>query len=91
DDFVLLSEPRGPNLEAAVEHFSKFWRFCSTFEAAHPEFQSAGRQKRGISPVFCLLLDPHALNFDKPVDKKEAFLPFFVYFRGRAPQISTSQ
>ena len=33
-----------------------------------------------------LLLDPHALNFDQPVDKKEAFLPFFVYFWYRAPR-----
>ena len=86
DDFVLLSGQRGPNLESAVEHFSKFWRFCSTFEAARPKFRQAGRQKRGISPVFCLLLDPHALNFDQPVDKKEAFLPFFVYFWYRAPR-----
>ena len=23
-----------PNLGAAVEHFSNFWRFCSTFGAA---------------------------------------------------------
>ncbi|WP_368302743.1 hypothetical protein, partial [Ligilactobacillus ruminis] len=53
--FVLLSEPRGPNLESAVEHFFNFGEFCSTFEAARPEFRPAGRQKRGISPVFCLL------------------------------------
>ena len=38
DDFVLLSGPRGPNLQAAVEHFSNFSRFCSTFEAARPGF-----------------------------------------------------
>ena len=71
-------------MESAVEHFFNFGEFCSTFEVARPEFRSAGRQKRGIHPVFCLLLVPHAPNFDKPVDKKEAFLPFFVYFRGRA-------
>ena len=29
---------------------------------------------------FVLLSRSRALNFDKPVDKKEAFLPFFVYF-----------
>ena len=73
-------------MESAVEHFFNFGEFCSTFEVARPEFRSAGRQKRGIHPVFCLLLVPRAPNFDKPVDKKEAFLPFFVYFRGRAPR-----
>ena len=59
-DFVLLSEQRGTNLEAAVERFSKFWRFCSTFEAVRPISEVSGRQKRGISPVFCLLLVPRA-------------------------------
>ena len=29
---------------------------------------------------FVLLSRSRALNFDQPVDKKEAFLPFFVYF-----------
>jgi hypothetical protein len=43
DDFVLLSGQRGPNLEAAVEHFSKFWRFCSTFGTARAEFGGSGR------------------------------------------------
>ena len=28
-----------------VEHFSNFWRFCSTFEAARAEFGESGRQK----------------------------------------------
>ena len=73
-------------MESAVEHFFNFGEFCSTFEVALPEFRSAGRQKRGIFPVFCLLSRSHALNFDKPVDKKEAFTPFFVYFRYRAPR-----
>ena len=73
-------------MESAVEHFFNFGEFCSTFEVARPEFRSAGRQKRGISPVFCLLSRPRALNFDKPVDKKEAFTLFFVYFRYRAPR-----
>ena len=58
----------------------------STFEVAHPEFRQASRQKRGIHPDFCLLLVPRTPNFDKPVDKKEAFLSFFVYFRYRAPR-----
>ena len=26
-----------------VEHFSEFWRFCSTFGSARPEFRQAGR------------------------------------------------
>ena len=74
------------NLEAAVEHFSTFWRFCSTFRTAHPGFGEPGRQKSHISPGFCLLSRPRPLNFDQPVDKKEAFLPFFVYFWYRAPR-----
>ena len=28
-----------------VEHFSNFWRFCSTFEAVWAEFGVGGRQK----------------------------------------------
>ena len=32
-----------PNLESAVEHFSDFWRFCSTFEVARAEFVGGGR------------------------------------------------
>ena len=35
---------------------------------------------------FVLLLVPRTPNFDKPVDKKEAFTPFFVYFWCRAPR-----
>jgi hypothetical protein len=45
-------------LESAVEHFFNFGEFCSTFGTAHPEFRQASRQKRGIHPVFCLLLVP---------------------------------
>ena len=33
-----------------VEHFLNFWRFCSTFEAAHPIFEVSGRQK-SVMPV----------------------------------------
>ena len=68
-----------------VEHFSDFWRFCSTFGAARVDFEVSGRQKRSSSSVFCLLLGPRPLNLDQPVDKKEAFLPFFVYFQILAP------
>ena len=28
--FCLLWSPRGADLESVVEHFFKFWRFCST-------------------------------------------------------------
>ena len=73
-------------MESAVEHFFNFGEFCSTFEVARPEFRQAGRQKRVISPVFCLLSRSRTPNFDKPVDKKEAFTPFFVYFRYCAPR-----
>ena len=43
DDFVILSRPRGPDLEPVVEHFSDFWRFCSTFGAARTGFGVSGR------------------------------------------------
>ena len=32
--FCLLRSPRGADLESVVEHFFKFWRFCSTLEPA---------------------------------------------------------
>ena len=32
-----------PDLESAVEHFFKFWRFCSTFGAARAGFGVGGR------------------------------------------------
>ena len=62
------------------------FRFLSTFGSAHPEFGPTGRQKSDISPSFCLLLVPRAPNFDKLVDKNEAFIPFFVYFRFRTAE-----
>ena len=62
-------------------------RFLSTFEAVRAEFGESGRQKRDISPVFCLLSEPHAPNLESPVDKNEAFIPFFVYFRSHAGRI----
>ena len=70
-----------------VEHFSNFWRFCSTFGAARAEFGVGGRQKWDISPVFCLLSVPPAPNLESVVDKKETFPSFFVYFRDRPPRI----
>ena len=42
-DFVLLSGPREPDLESAVEHFFNFWRFCSTFGTARAGFGVGGR------------------------------------------------
>ena len=41
--FLSASEPREPDLELAVEHFFKFWRFCSTFGAARGGFGVGGR------------------------------------------------
>ena len=41
--FLSASEPREPDLESAVEHFFKFWRFCSTFGAARAGFGVGGR------------------------------------------------
>ena len=60
--------------------------FLSTFETARPEFRLAGRQKRGISLGFCLLSGSCTSNLEGLVDKNHTFLPFFVYFRGRAPR-----
>ncbi|WP_046922638.1 hypothetical protein [Ligilactobacillus ruminis] len=51
DDFVLLSRPHGPILEAAVEHFSKFWRFLSTFEFARPILGAATYHAAGSLPA----------------------------------------
>ena len=90
-EFARNLRPHGFGEGNRVEHFSEFWRFCSTFGSAHPEFGPAGRQKWGIHPGFCLLLVPRAPNFDKLVDKNEAFIPFFVYFWFRAPRIWTSR
>ena len=73
-------ELRGPDLESAVEHFSNFWRFCSTFEVARTGFEVSGRQKRGIYSVFCLLSRPCGTNLESPVDKNHTFIPFFVCF-----------
>ena len=53
-----------------VEHFLNFGWFCSTFEAARPEFWPGGRQKSHLFPVFCLLSRPCEPNLDQPVDKK---------------------
>ena len=86
-EFARNLRPHGFGEGNRVEHFSEFWRFCSTFGSAHPEFGPAGRQKWGIHPGFCLLLVPRAPNFDKLVDKNEAFIPFFVYFRIRTGRI----
>ena len=66
-----------------VEHFSNFWRFCSTFEAVRAEFGVDGRQKSDISPSFCLLSVQRAPFLEAVVDKKESFLPVFVYCPSR--------
>ena len=42
----------GPILEAAVEYFFNFLRFCSTFRSARVVFEVSGRQKRDIPPFF---------------------------------------
>ena len=63
-----------------VEYFFNFSRFCSTFRSSRPEFGPDGRQKRDILPGFCLLSRPRGSILKCQVDKKEAVLPFFVYF-----------
>ena len=83
-DFVLLSEPRGPDLEPGVEHFFNFWRICSTFGAARGTFEVDGRQNTVVLFRFCLLLGPRALDLGAGVDKKRSFCFVFVYFEVRA-------
>ena len=41
--FLSTLKPRGADLESAVEHFFKFWRFCSTLEPARDGFGVGGR------------------------------------------------
>ena len=69
EDFVLLSRLRELNLESAVEHFSDFGGFCSTFKAARAGFEESGRQKRVIFPVFCLLWLSQSLDSDENYEK----------------------
>ena len=50
-----------------VEHFSNFWRFCSTFGAARPVFDESGSQKPDFplcSHHFLIIL-PSALDFSR--------------------------
>ena len=65
-------------------------RFLSTFEAAHPEFGPAGRQKRVIFPVFCLLPRPRALNLNQPVDKMSHFLRFLSTSEASRPEFGSA-
>ena len=64
-----------------MRHFS---RFLTTFGSARAAFGVDGRQKWGISPVFCLLSGPCGPILESAVDKNEAFSLVFVYFRDRA-------
>ena len=41
--FLSALEPREADLDLAVEHFFKFWRFCSTLEPARGGFGVWGR------------------------------------------------
>ena len=41
--FARNLRPHGSGEGNWVEHFSKFWRFCSTFEAARADFGGGGR------------------------------------------------
>ena len=64
-----------------MRHFSQF---LSTFGSVRATFGVGGRQKWGISPVFCLLSGPRGPILESAVDKSEAFSSVFVYFRVRA-------
>ena len=59
----------GADLESAVEHFFKFWRFCSTLEPARGGFGCGSRQNSLEKSVFCLLCGPRALDLVAGVDK----------------------
>ena len=69
EDFARNLRLRELNLESAVEHFSDFGGFCSTFKAARAGFEESGRQKRVISPVFCLLWLSQSLDSDENYEK----------------------
>ena len=54
-DFVLLSGPREPDLESAVEHFFNFLKICSTLEPAVGRIGRRSRQNSLERCCFCLL------------------------------------
>ena len=85
-----LSVKPGPNRlnfygqKAIFDHFVRNRHFSGRpFTDKLPIFIDLS--VNGSDFEFVLLSRSRAPNLDQPVDKKEAFLPFFVYFRGRAP------
>ena len=86
-----LSVKPGPNRlnfygqTAIFDHFVRKRHFSSkSITDSMPIFIDLS--VNGSDFEFVLLSRSRAPNFDKPVDKKEAFLPFFVYFWYRAPR-----
>ena len=86
-----LSVKPGPNRlnfygqKAVFDHFVRNRHFSGRpFTDKLPIFIDLS--VNGSDFEFVLLSRSRALNFDQPVDKKEAFLPVFVYFRGHTPQ-----
>ena len=75
----------GPILEAAVEHFSDFLRFCSTFDVARADFGAGGRIFFQFLEILFYFQCLAPLNLDQPVDKKETF-PRFLSTFGSAQQ-----
>ena len=84
-DFVLLLELRGPDLESAVEHFSNFWRFCSTFEVSRTEFGVGGRTFFRFLEILFYFRD----RADRIWSRRQNIFPIFGDFvllsRSRAP------
>ena len=71
--------------KAVFDHFVRNRHFSGRpFTDRRPIFSDLS--VNGSDFEFVLLSRSRAPNFDKPVDKKEAFLPFFVYFWYRAPR-----
>ena len=93
DHLSVKSGPKRLNFygqKAVFDHFVRNRHFSGRpFTDKFPIFIDLS--VNGSDFEFVLLSRSRAPNLDQPVDKKEAFLPFFVYFWYRADRISTSR
>ena len=93
DHLSVKSGPKRLNFygqKAVFDHFVRNRHFSGRpFTDKFPIFIDLS--VNGSDFEFVLLSRSRTPNFDKPVDKKGAFLSFFVYFRCRAPRFWTSR
>ena len=73
-----------------VEHFSDFWRFCSTFEVARTDFGVGGRQKKRHSPRFLSTFRTAPPVFGESGRQKRGIYPGFCLLSGPRDLISES-